>query len=61
MKKGYKFGVQWIAQNDESGTCDSLDVEAVSGYPTTMLLADLFGKETLVVANDIVKWRKNNP
>ena len=58
MKKGYKFGVAWIALNDESGTSDSLEIGAVEGYPTTMLLADLFGKETSVVAKDIVKFRE---
>lgn len=61
MKKGYKFGVAWIALNDNSGDIDALEIEAVKGYATTMLLADLFAKDTMVVAENIVKFRKNNP
>ena len=38
--RSYDFGVEWIAENDEPG---SLDAEEVSGYISTLLLADLLG------------------
>lgn len=54
-RQGYKFGVAWIAANDNSGNGD--DVETVAGYVSTLLLADLFGKEPAAVAADIVRYR----
>jgi len=57
VKRGYRFGVAWIAENDEP---DTLDAEEVSGYISTLLLADLAGKDALVVAEDIVRYRTKN-
>ena len=54
-RHGYRFGVQWIAETDEP---NSLDVQEVSGYISTLLLADLFGKSPEVVAADIVRYRE---
>jgi hypothetical protein len=39
-RASYRFGVRWIAENDEP---ESVDVEEVAGYVSTLLLADLFG------------------
>lgn len=46
-RRGYRFGVQWIAENDEPG---SIDVAEISGYISTLLLADLFCKDPIKVA-----------
>ena len=54
-RASYRFGVQWIADNDEPG---DLDPEDVAYYVTTLLLADLFGKEPEAVAADIVRRRE---
>lgn len=53
--KGYRFAVSWIGNNDEP---EDLDVENVSGYISTILVADIFEKDPLEVAEKIVKYRK---
>jgi hypothetical protein len=55
MRASYRKGVAWIAWNDEP---EDLDPENVSGYISTSLLADLFGKDPLDVAKDVVRYRK---
>ncbi|MBA2740983.1 MAG: hypothetical protein H0U46_03125 [Actinobacteria bacterium] len=57
LKRGYSFGVAWIAENDEPNT---LDAEEVSGYISTLLLADLAGESAEDVASDIVRYRVKN-
>lgn len=52
--RGYRFGVAWIGENDEP---NDLDPDTIDGYVSTLLLADLFGKDPKDVANDIVKYR----
>ncbi len=52
--KGYKFGVEWIALNDNPGDYNFDDIVT---YISTALLADLFGKSTDKVAKDIIKYR----
>lgn len=54
MKQGYKFGVEWIARNDETAC---LEVDEVQHFISTLLLADLFGKEPAEVAKDVVRLR----
>jgi hypothetical protein len=54
-RQGYKFGVAWVAENDNAGNGDSLD--DIAGYVTTLLLADLFGKDSKDVARDIHEYR----
>lgn len=54
-RQGYRFGVSWIAENDDP--CET-DPDIVSGYISTLLLSDLFGKDSLEVAADIVRERK---
>ena len=59
MRASYRHGVRWIAENDEP---DSLEADEIEGYVSTLLLADLFGKEPETVAADIVRQReKLNP
>lgn len=57
-RASYKFGVGWIALNDDPGSHDALDVDSVAGYISTALLADLFGLDPERVARDIVKYRE---
>ncbi len=57
MAASYRFGVEWIALNDEPGEMDS---EVVSGLISTCLLADLFGKDQEKVAADIIQFRVKN-
>lgn len=54
-RHGYRFGVDWIALNDNPGEDDS--EEDISIYVTTMLLADLFGKDPETVGRDIYARR----
>lgn len=56
MKRAsYREAVAWIAYNDSPGDDD--DLEAVSGYVTTLLVADLFGVDAAKVARDVMKVR----
>ena len=57
MREGYRFGVRWIAENDDPGSADAQNVEVVAGYVSTLLLADLFHKEPATVARDIAAYR----
>lgn len=57
--KGYRFGVTWIAENDENGSPDRLDIETVKSYISVLLLADLFEKSPERVAKDVVRQRGN--
>lgn len=60
MKRAsYREGVEWIALNDSAGE-DAYNEEAIAGFISTCLLADLFGVEREKVATDIVKFRKKN-
>lgn len=54
----YSDAVAWIADNDSNGDSDALETETVSGYVTTLLVADVFGKDAQQVAADIVARRK---
>lgn len=47
--------IQWAAENDESS---ELDVEEVAIKVTTLLIADLFGKEPGDIAQRIVTYRR---
>lgn len=56
-RASYRFGVAWIAENDEPET---LDADEIGGFISTLLLADLFGKEPGDVAADIVRYRNKH-
>lgn len=62
-RASYRFGVEWIAMNDDAGSMEAMETDAdheerVAGYISTGLLADLFGKTAESVARDIVRKRK---
>ncbi len=54
-RRGYKFGVEWIAENDDPTVTN---ISSVAANISTLLLADLFGKEPVIVAMDIVSHRE---
>jgi len=56
--KGIKFGVDWIAVNDEPESTDLEGPDAVSGFISVLLLADLFEKEPIDIAKRVIKRRK---
>lgn len=56
MKRAsYRHAVDWIALNDSAA--DGADVNEIDGYPTTLLVADLFDVTTERVARDIARVR----
>jgi len=57
MALGYREAVQWIAYNDDAGSADAYDVDAVRHYITVKLIADVAGKETEEVAKAVVAER----
>jgi len=59
MKRAsYREAVQWIADNDEP---EDRDVEAIAGYVSTLLIADLFDVEPERIARDVAKYRARKP
>lgn len=54
-RASYRYGVAWIAQNDEAGE-DDLDV--VAEMISVLLLADLFDKTPETVASDVLRRRQ---
>jgi hypothetical protein len=57
-RASYRFGVEWIAENDEWAETDP---QEIAGFISTLLLADLFGKHPLNVAQDIATLRLRRP
>jgi hypothetical protein len=58
MKRAsYKEGIMWIALNDEPTENNMQNVETVSEQISTLLLADLFERDPLDVATDIINFR----
>ncbi len=58
MKRAsYRHAVQWIASEDEP---TSRDVESISQYISTLLIADIFAVELDKVANDVLKYRQTH-
>lgn len=53
----WRFGVEWIALNDEP---TERDPEAVASLISVALLADLFGKTTEDVAKAVLQYRKRH-
>ena len=53
-RASYKNGVAWIAEMDESA---EMDPHIMSGVPSVILLAELFGKDPLEVAKAIIRKR----
>lgn len=56
MKRAsYRDAVDWIAQNDESGSEDT--PEQISGYASVVLVADLFDVDSIKVAGAVYNKR----
>jgi hypothetical protein len=53
--RGYRFGVRWIADNDE---VLETDPEAIAAQISTLFLADMFDKDPAKVAADVARARK---
>lgn len=53
--RGYKFAIQWIADEDNMGDDDPPDV--LGGYVSVALVADIYGKDQDEVAKDVYKLR----
>jgi hypothetical protein len=54
MRASYKFGVRWIAENDEP---IAQTPEDAVGLISILLLADLFGKTPEIVARDVFDYK----
>lgn len=52
--RGYRFGVRWIATNDEP---EEIDLLRVTDAVTVLLLADLFSVSPFRVAGDVLQIR----
>ena len=58
MKRAsYRDAVDFIAFNDSS---DDEDPESIAGYMTVVLVASIFGVESIRVARDVARLRKNH-
>ncbi len=56
MKRmGYRFGVEWIAENDEPEETSQNEMERLL---SVALLADLFSVTVEKVAKDVIRKRK---
>ena len=53
--RGYRFAVQWCADNDEGA---ERDPEVVAETISVSLVADLFGVTTDKVARDVLRLRE---
>lgn len=56
-RKPYELGVAWIALNDEPLI---KNVDEIAEMISVMLLAEIFGKDSLTVALDILKARERH-
>lgn len=55
MKRAsYRQGVAFIALNDDA---ENVEVDEVANTISVGLLADLFGLETEIVANEVISYR----
>lgn len=53
----YSQAVEWIALHDEAGT---LDYSEIVGLVSVLMIADLFDKDNVKVAKDVLKVRLDN-
>ena len=54
-RPGYRAAVAWIAANDEDA---EQDPEEVAQQMTVCLVADLWDKSTMIVARDVLRYRR---
>ncbi len=61
MKRAsYRYGVSWIALNDDPGSIDAYQLDTVFNMISVCLLADLFGKDAEDVAKDVIAYRRKH-
>lgn len=58
-RASFRDAIFWIAHNDNAGGGD--DREAVEGYISVVLVADLFGTDAKHVAEEVMKLREVKP
>lgn len=54
----FEQAVDWIALNDAPGDEDALKPGVISGTISVLLVADLFDKQPLAVAKEVVRMRR---
>lgn len=54
-KTRYQRAVEWIAYNDEP---NEYDEDEIAGFISTCLVADMFGKDPMQVAQDICAFKE---
>lgn len=57
MKPSYKKAIEFIALNDES---KEMNIGNMVDLISVVLVADLFGKDPLKVASDVIKFREKS-
>lgn len=57
MRAGYRRAIEWIAFNDETAC---MDADVMSGLISVVLVADLFGKDAMKVATDVIGVRRTD-
>jgi len=55
--RGIKYAIEWVAINDEP---TDMDEETISEQLTVQLIADLFDKHPITIAERIIEWRERN-
>lgn len=57
-KTKYQRAVEWIALNDSAG--DDADAYTLTGYLSVQLVADVFGRDEGIVAEDVFTYRQRH-
>jgi hypothetical protein len=57
VKPSYRRAVEWIAINVGATRADRMNPKVVSHYHSVYLVAEIWGKERIRVAEDVVKFR----
>lgn len=58
QSRKYRSLVEFIALNDDNGSPDALNIEAVSGYMTVVMVAACYNLKTASVAKDVISIRQ---
>lgn len=54
----FRKAIAWIAENDNVGSIQFLDINDIENYITVAIIADLFGYDDREVADLVVKYRQ---
>lgn len=55
--KKYLYAVEWIALNDNPGSVDATDTDALFGQVSVALISDVFSIPRTIVAKDVADFR----